>query len=195
MLWAAAVLGGSALGPSWLTRSRHLSEARSDSHRNLLLGLRDTGQSARSGWTGMWWIFCNGGGRAMTARAWEEEKAGLWRERRAKEKCGRNRWGEGETGSERARAVHMISCLSSWFLFSVYIALHRVPTHCLWSPPVKHLWIFIPISDTHPTVFFSYAVLNEVFVLLLVAKRAFMMISQCSGSVGWTDSGEVPAGQ
>lgn len=38
-----------------------------------------------------------GGGRAMTACAWEEEKAGLWRERRAKEKCGRNR----DEGKER----------------------------------------------------------------------------------------------
>lgn len=33
----------------------------------------------------------------MIARAWEEEKAGLWRERRAKEKCGRNR----DEGKER----------------------------------------------------------------------------------------------
>lgn len=33
----------------------------------------------------------------MTARAWEEEKAGLWRARRAKGKCRRNR----DEGKER----------------------------------------------------------------------------------------------
>lgn len=57
--------------------------------------------------------FAMGGGRVMTARAWEEEKAGLWRERRAKEKCGRNRHEGKERQAVRAREVHLRSCLSS----------------------------------------------------------------------------------
>lgn len=168
--------------PMWLhsqpqlidwSRSGHLSQARSDSHWNFQLGLRDTGQPLLGSWTGMWWTPCNweGGYGDVRARAWGGR--GSWCvDRENKGESGGNR----DEGKERqaVREPEICTREAAWAPNPFSVSGSNPIQGPNWASAFRFLLGNTSESLIPTPLFFLNLLLSGFFLLVLVTERAFV---------------------